>query len=161
VHGRDGRCLLVSNVNNVNIAWTAREALLHLADAAWPAGDVHHRASKPHPALGSLCSGSRAAVLGVEERRQWWCVLPLLQHHERQQSWCAPQAPTCPRSRRCGPRGAGAAGGNAGGESAVTPPQSSPRRTHPAEGVEDCQAHNAPAHDEATRGQGSGVHMQE
>lgn len=45
--------------------------------------------------------------------------------------------------------------------STVTPPQSSPRRTHPAEGVEDCQAHHAPAHDGATRRKSPGIHTQE
>src|SRR5215475_11598148 len=49
VYGKAGCCLLVPNVN---IAWTAREALPHLADTSWPASAVRHRALKPHPVLG-------------------------------------------------------------------------------------------------------------
>jgi hypothetical protein len=146
VHGKAGCCLVVSNVN---IAWTAREALPHLADTSWPASAVRHRAPKPHPALGPLCPGSRAAVLGG--RAETMVLRPATPTARRASAVlvCAPSScmshtSSCKslcilldgilqgseglwqgaqlfirfgiRSRRCGPRGAGAAGGNAGGE---------------------------------------------
>jgi excisionase family DNA binding protein len=41
----------------------SRDALPHLADAPWPAGDVRHRSSEPHPGLGPLCPRGGVTLL--------------------------------------------------------------------------------------------------
>ena len=94
-------------------AWPVRAALPHLAHAAWPAGDVCQRVPKPPQGWAPSALGV-VLPCWVEERRPSRRAPSLPQHDERPQSWCAPQAPACPRSRHVGAGGAGATGGDAG-----------------------------------------------